>query len=135
MIAVPKEPATSHRTSWLMRESYFSLENDPELIGALVDLLLQELDGMNVGDGAVRMRVGVALQEALSNALYHGNLEVSSDLRQYNECQFYALGFPTLHRQSPFRRDQNQAGVASSIEPNHASLRMRSYPGISRASS
>ena len=37
------------------------------------------------------MRVGVALQEALANALYHGNLEVSSDLRQEDEREFYKL--------------------------------------------
>jgi hypothetical protein len=73
------------------RESYFSLENDPQLIGPLVDLLLQKLAGMGVGNETVRLQVGVALQEALSNALYHGNLELSSDLRQDDERRFYAL--------------------------------------------
>ena len=32
---------------------------------------------------------GIALQEALTNALFHGNLEVSSDLRQEDERRFY----------------------------------------------
>ena len=46
---------------------------------------------MDLCDATARMRVGVALQEALSNALYHGNLEVSSDLRQEDEREFYGL--------------------------------------------
>ena len=44
---------------------------------------------MGICDATARMRVGVALQEALANALYHGNLEVSSDLRQDDEREFY----------------------------------------------
>ena len=35
--------------------------------------------------------MGVALNEAIANAVYHGNLEVSSDLRQDDEREFYAL--------------------------------------------
>ncbi len=73
------------------RESTFTLENDPELISPLIHLLQQELGEMDICDATVRMRVGVALQEALSNALYHGNLEVSTDLRQDDEREFYDL--------------------------------------------
>ena len=72
-------------------ESSFRLENDPDLLAPLVERTLQELAGMKIGDATTRMRVGVALQEALSNALYHGNLEVSSDLRQEDERLFYGL--------------------------------------------
>jgi len=73
------------------RESTFSLENDPNLITPLIHLLQEDLGGMGICDATARMRVGVALQEALSNALYHGNLEVSSDLRQEDERVFYGL--------------------------------------------
>ncbi len=72
-------------------ESFFRLENEPDLIGPLVDLFLQELAGMEIGDATTRLRMGVALQESLANALFHGNLEVSSDLRQEDEQQFYDL--------------------------------------------
>ena len=37
------------------------------------------------------MRVGLALHEALANAVFHGNLEVSSELRQEDERRFHAL--------------------------------------------
>lgn len=105
-----------------MRESYFSLENDPELIGALVELLLQELAGMSVGNETVQMRVGVALQEALSNALYHGNLEVSSDLRQYDECQFYALA---TERRSLVPYCQRRIHVRATVDPDSATFVIR----------
>ncbi len=72
------------------RESRFTLENDPALIMPLTQMLQEDLSGMRLCDATARMRVGVALQEALTNALYHGNLEVSSDLRQDDERVYYA---------------------------------------------
>ncbi len=46
---------------------------------------------MNLCDPAGRLQVGIALQEALTNALYHGNLEVSTELRQQDEREFDEL--------------------------------------------
>ena len=73
------------------RDSTFRIENDPNLITPLIHLLQEDLVGMGICDATGAMRVGVALQEALSNAIYHGNLEVSSDLRQDDEREFYGL--------------------------------------------
>lgn len=73
------------------RESAFHLDNDPDLLTPLIHLLQEDLGVMGLCDETGRMRVGVALQESLSNALYHGNLEVSSDLRQEDEREFYGL--------------------------------------------
>lgn len=39
-------------------------------------------------DGGEKTRVGVALEEALLNAVIHGNLEVSSDLRERNDNSY-----------------------------------------------
>lgn len=36
-----------------------------------------------------RLRIGLALEEALLNALYHGNLEVSSSLKELPDNSFY----------------------------------------------
>ena len=72
-------------------ESFFRLENDPDLLGPLIAHFLQELAGMEIGDATTRLRIGIALQESLANALFHGNLEVSSDLRQDDEKQFFDL--------------------------------------------
>jgi CheY-like chemotaxis protein/anti-sigma regulatory factor (Ser/Thr protein kinase) len=73
------------------RESDFVLDNDPELILPLLKLLHEEIAGLNLGDAGCQLQVGIALQEALYNALFHGNLEVSSDLRQEDERLFDAL--------------------------------------------
>jgi CheY-like chemotaxis protein len=73
------------------RESTLELTNDADLIPPLVDLLIEDFDALDLCDATGRLRVGVALNEAIANALYHGNLEVSSDLRQDDEREFYAL--------------------------------------------
>ncbi len=71
------------------RSSIFELENDVQLISPLVELLQEDLAAMGLDDGTAGTRVGMALHEALTNALYHGNLEVSSDLRQEDESHFH----------------------------------------------
>ncbi len=58
-------------------ELHYELENDPELIDALIETMQQMVGGMNLTDETGKLRVGVALREALYNALYHGNLEIT----------------------------------------------------------
>jgi CheY-like chemotaxis protein len=74
----------------VQRESTLSLANDSDLVIALIDLVDEELEGMGSWDAAGRLQVCIALQEALANALFHGNLEVSSTLRADDEAIFYA---------------------------------------------
>src|SRR5208337_1669311 len=57
------------------------LENDPALFEPLVHYLQEETIRLGVCTEADRVRVGIALEEALANALYHGNLEIASELR------------------------------------------------------
>jgi CheY-like chemotaxis protein/anti-sigma regulatory factor (Ser/Thr protein kinase) len=73
------------------RAGTFELGNDPDLFPALIALIQEELLSFSIGDETSRMRVAIALQESLANALYHGNLECSSDLRQEDERHFYDL--------------------------------------------
>ncbi len=58
-------------------EFAFVLENDAGLIDPLVELVQQMIAGMGLADFAGRLQVGVALKEALFNALFHGNLEIT----------------------------------------------------------
>ena len=69
----------------------FDIENDQELITSLVQYLQQGAACMGVCDDADRVRTGVALQEALTNASFHGNLEVSSSLREIDHRAYYDL--------------------------------------------
>jgi CheY-like chemotaxis protein/anti-sigma regulatory factor (Ser/Thr protein kinase) len=59
-------------------EFVFLLDNNPALVDALVDLVQQMIVGVEFCDFAGRLQIGVALKEALTNAMYHGNLEVGA---------------------------------------------------------
>ena len=56
----------------------FELENDPELIEPLISLVQQMVSGMEMGDAAGRLQAG-ALEQAVINAMQHGNLELTSE--------------------------------------------------------
>ena len=73
------------------RESVFHLAGDFGLVAALLKLIQEELDALDFGDAAGRLQIGIAMQEALTNALYHGNLEVGSEIRQQDERLFDEL--------------------------------------------
>lgn len=60
----------------------FDLRNDVTLVTPLVRIVQEMLRSLPLEDEAERLRVGVALEEALKNAVYHGNMEVGSQLEE-----------------------------------------------------
>lgn len=58
---------------------HYDLTNDTDLIDALVDLVQQIAGGMQLTDETGKLRMGVALREALLNALFHGNLQLDNE--------------------------------------------------------
>jgi CheY-like chemotaxis protein len=60
-------------------DSTFVLSNDVELFQLLVRHLLNVLRCIPLGDETERLRVGIALEEAIVNAYYHGNLEIAAN--------------------------------------------------------
>lgn len=88
-------------------EFTFLLQNDPALIDPLVHLVQQMVAGMELADFTGRLRIGVALRQALLNALFHGNLEISKE--QMEEVQGKLLGDEDLslveqrRDESPYR--------------------------------
>jgi CheY-like chemotaxis protein len=70
------------------RSSQYVLENDPALVPPLVAQFREDLIEMGLCDLTGATRAGIALEEALLNAIYHGNLEVSSDLRENGDDAF-----------------------------------------------
>ncbi len=88
--------------SMVRRESEYVLDSDPELIMPFLKLIQEEMEGMGLCDPTGQLQVGVALQEALCNSLFHGNLEVESDLRQDDEDAFYRLA-EERRGQEPYR--------------------------------
>ncbi|NQU24842.1 MAG: response regulator [Candidatus Nealsonbacteria bacterium] len=72
-------------------ELTFVLENDCDLFRPLVTHLQENVVDMGICDDTECTRIGVALEEALANALYHGNLEVGSELRGEDDRAYHAL--------------------------------------------
>lgn len=68
-------------------ELRFTLENDPELIDPLVELIQQMVFGMGLCDATGRIRLGMALEHALSNAFYRGNLEIAREQTEQTQGQ------------------------------------------------
>ena len=77
----PARPVFTRVGSSTCLETRFTLDNDVALIPVVVTQLEEELRCICPDEGASQ-DVGVALREALANAIYHGNLELSSDLRE-----------------------------------------------------
>lgn len=70
----------SRLVSCLKNSQYsFALDNDLALIPPLVDLVQQMLAGMRCCDATERMHVGIAVEEALLNAVLAGNLELNRE--------------------------------------------------------
>ncbi len=55
---------------------FVELGNDASLIDPMVDLVQQTVARARLSDSSGQLRIGVALREALLNALLHGNLEI-----------------------------------------------------------
>ncbi|MBC7964300.1 MAG: response regulator [Fuerstia sp.] len=72
-------------------ELHFVLGNDGSAVAHLISHLLDAAVTMKLLSGQEQTHVGIALQEALSNAIHHGNLELDSELRQEDERDYYAL--------------------------------------------
>jgi CheY-like chemotaxis protein/anti-sigma regulatory factor (Ser/Thr protein kinase) len=83
---------------------HFVLENDRALLPALVAYIQEDLARLNLCDQSGKIRIGIALEEALVNALYHGNLEVGSELRQENDRAYHQLA--EERRRTPPYRDR-----------------------------
>jgi anti-sigma regulatory factor (Ser/Thr protein kinase) len=63
------------------------------------------------------MRIGIALEEALLNAMIHGNLEVSSDLRDEDDGEYVRL-IKERAQQSPY--GDRSVKIMASLDGNRA---------------
>jgi CheY-like chemotaxis protein/anti-sigma regulatory factor (Ser/Thr protein kinase) len=69
-------------------EVRFQLGNDPDMIPAVAEFLVEGLARIGFGDARARTQIEIALMETLSNAMIHGNLELGSDLRRSDPKAF-----------------------------------------------
>jgi CheY-like chemotaxis protein/anti-sigma regulatory factor (Ser/Thr protein kinase) len=96
-------------------ESHFLLDNDSSLIPHLIGHLRENLIGMKLCDQNEAIRVGVALREAIINAIHHGNLEVSTELLEKSEQAYNEL-LAERSRQPPYRDRRVHVTAKESLE-------------------
>jgi CheY-like chemotaxis protein len=83
-------------------EVEYELENDDTLVPFLVARLQDDLKHLQLCNDGELVQVATALDEALVNAIVHGNLEVSSKLREIDHGKPYALLIDERSKQQPY---------------------------------
>jgi CheY-like chemotaxis protein/anti-sigma regulatory factor (Ser/Thr protein kinase) len=72
----------------ISHELEYKLSNDRKLISAVVAELQEIGQASGAFDDQQLTRVGIALDEALTNAMIHGNLEIASELKAQADDQY-----------------------------------------------
>lgn len=104
------------------RTESFEIENDVGLLLSLSRHLQQMMGDVWSIDRTDRLRSGTAFEEALLNALYHGNLEVSSDLKEIDHAAFYDL-VEQRRVSSPWRERRIRVSVRLTTEEIEVAIR------------
>ena len=100
----------------------FAFDNDPDMVPLFVGHLQEYLTRMALCDANTKIRVGIALEEAALNGIYHGNLEVSSELRQDGGDAFLRLA-AERRDQAPYR--DRRLHVHVRLNPDEAVIVLR----------
>jgi CheY-like chemotaxis protein len=87
---------------WMQTETHFLLPNDLGHVAPLIGHIQENLHRMGLCQETDLVRVAVALREALSNAIIHGNLQVDSGLRDKDEAAYYRQ-IDERREQEPYR--------------------------------
>jgi anti-sigma regulatory factor (Ser/Thr protein kinase) len=87
-----------------------------------VSYLEDAITKAQMAEASSMILLGVALHEALTNAIFHGNLDLSSALKEENEPEFYRLA--EERRKKPPYKDR-QVYVTVSLTPQEATFVVR----------
>ncbi len=100
----------------------FVLENELSLLAASVTYMQQTMRAMGLFDESERLRIGVALEEVLLNAMFHGNLELSSSLKEEDKPTYHTMA-RTRAKESPYC--ERRIFVEASFSPSGAEFKIR----------
>lgn len=104
------------------RVTSYSIETELPLVMALSRQVQHELGEAWTLERTDRLRIGTALEEALLNAFYHGNLEVSSKLKETDHTEFYSLAERRC-REQPYA--QRKIHLRLELTPTSAAITIR----------
>lgn len=107
-------------------EFQFELENDPELIPPLVEMIEQLLSGLGLCDSVRRMRVGSAVREAVNVAMVCGNLEMPPESLQSGDAdaaQDHAIGIACRRVEPPYENRKVELHMRFSTRQAEISIR------------
>ncbi len=89
--------------SRIVNQSFtIEIPSDFEWINRTVSYLVQHVADMPWGDEISGNRIALPLHEALTNAIVHGNLEVSSDLKELEEAERFAEALAVRSSQTEY---------------------------------
>jgi CheY-like chemotaxis protein/two-component sensor histidine kinase len=83
-------------------DTAYELDNDAALVAPMVSCLEENIARMKLCEPSGLMLLGVALHEALTNAIFHGNLELKSEQRETDEKGYYQAA-KDRRAQEPYR--------------------------------
>jgi len=98
-----------------LTEVNYALENDLELLSAAVSELRQLATDRWLFNDLDTVRFALAVDEALVNAYFHGNLELTVDLRVQDASAYYALA-DERRSQDPYARRRIQLRMEIGME-------------------
>jgi CheY-like chemotaxis protein/anti-sigma regulatory factor (Ser/Thr protein kinase) len=105
----------------------FNLENDPTLIPALLDFVRESMEMLRLGDEPQRRQVSVAIEEAMLNAMLHGNLELPEhrvqEVRQTLHAGKTSEILDNQRKKAPF--DQRRVRIAIDLTHTRAQFVIR----------
>lgn len=106
----------------------FHLRNDVDMIAPLVNHLHRTIRAIGMCDHTFGIRVSVALEEAINNAMFHGNLEITSAERTGDRETYRALLAERLRTPPYCNRAIN---LQANVTPNQATFIIRDQgPGF-----
>ncbi len=117
-------------------ECTFYLDNDPVRIRPMVDLIQHNLAAIGTGDTMEQIRIGVALEEALLNAVYHGNLEISAEELSQTRTEGNTTAVDQLLRQRNRRQEIRDRRIVVDVHITSQTARFvirDEGPGFDRA--
>ena len=109
-------------------DTTFRLRNDVNMIAPLVNHLHRTIRAIGVCDHTCGIRVSVALEEAINNSMFHGNLEITSAERT-GDREAYRVLLADRLRTSPYC--ERTVDVQAKVTPEEAVFIIRDQgPGF-----